>query len=60
LSAALSVRGKYISNWLMDFEYKKNKDGTYTITGWKGTFGGIPSTICVFPDDPRIILELEE
>lgn len=60
LSTALSIRGKYISDWLVDFEYKKNKDGTFTITKWKGTYAGSKSTICMFPDDPRIIIELEE
>lgn len=41
---------------LIDFEYTKNNDGTYTLTAWKGTLNGEPSTELVIPDDPRIIL----
>ena len=41
---------------LVDFEYIDNGDGTYTITGWKGTLNEQPSTEMVFPDDPSVIL----
>lgn len=41
---------------LVDFEYTDNGNGTYTITGWKGTYNGTASTICVIPDDYRVIL----
>ena len=41
---------------LIDFEYIKNDDGTFTLTGWKGTLNGAPSTELVIPDDSRIIL----
>jgi hypothetical protein len=41
---------------LIDFDYIKNNDGTATITGWKGTLNGEPSTELIIPDDERIIL----
>lgn len=41
---------------LIDFEYIDNGDGTYTITGWKETLNGEPSTEMVIPDNPLIIL----
>lgn len=43
-------------NVLIDFEYVENDDGTYTITGWKGTLNGQPSTEMVIPNSPLIIL----
>jgi hypothetical protein len=33
-----------VEDKLIDFEYSKNDNGTYTITGWKGTYGGKAST----------------
>lgn len=41
---------------LQDFEYIKNNDGTVTLTAWKGTLNGEPSTELVIPDNDRIIL----
>ena len=41
---------------LIDFEYVDNGDGTFTIIDWKDTLNGEPSTECVIPDDPNIIL----
>ena len=41
---------------LIDFEYIKNNDGTVTLTAWKGTLNGVPSTEIVIPDSNRIIL----
>ena len=41
---------------LQDFEYTNNKNGTYTLTGWKGTYTGVTSTECIIPDNPKIIL----
>jgi hypothetical protein len=35
---------------LIDFTYETNDDGTYTITGWKQTLNGEPSTEMVIPD----------
>lgn len=41
---------------LVDFEFITNEDGTYTITAWKQTLNGEPSTEMVFPDDPMVQL----
>ena len=41
---------------LIDFYYIENGDGTATLTEWKDTLNGVPSTECVVPDDSRIIL----
>lgn len=41
---------------LVDFNYTANDNGTYTITGWKGTTNGVPSTELILPDSNRIIL----
>ena len=41
---------------LDDFEYTTNDDGTYTLTGWKGTLNGETSTIIAIPDDSSIII----
>lgn len=41
---------------LVDFEYTKNEDGTYTITDWKGTYNGEDSTKLVIPAYSKIIL----
>lgn len=42
---------------LIDFEYIKNDDGTYTLTAWKETLNGEPSTECVVPDNSLLIIE---
>lgn len=39
-----------IDEVLKDFEYVVEDDGTYTLTGWKQTLNGQPSTECVIPD----------
>lgn len=41
---------------LIDFEYTENADGTVTLTSWKETLNGEPSTELVIPDNERIIL----
>lgn len=41
---------------LVDFEYADNDDGTYTITSWKGTCNGQPSTEMIIPNNSAIIL----
>ena len=41
---------------LVDFEYADNDDGTYTITSWKGTCNGQPSTEMIIPNHSAIIL----
>lgn len=43
-----------IARKLVDFTYDENEDGTYTITGWKGTYHGIESTECIVPDSNMI------
>lgn len=54
MALALPVDPFYDS--LIDFEYTKNSDGTVTLTAWKGTLNGEPSTELVIPDSNRIIL----
>lgn len=39
-----------IDEILMDFEYTTNDDGTYTLTAWRETLNGVPSTEMVIPD----------
>lgn len=39
---------------LIDFDYTANSDGTYTITGWKGTYKGQTSTKIVVPNSPKV------
>lgn len=41
---------------LIDFEYTANADGTYTITGWKQTLNGEPSTEMIVPNNSLIIV----
>lgn len=41
---------------LVDFEYTTNSDGTYTITGWKGTSNGKASTEIIIPNNGLIIM----
>lgn len=65
LATSLARRGEGAKDinklpFLVDFEYLENEDGTYTLTGWKGTYMGAPSTICSIPNDERIILIIGE
>lgn len=39
---------------LVDFKYTDNGDGTYTITGWKGTYNGEASTEIIIPNNGAI------
>lgn len=41
---------------LNDFEYTDNGNGTYTLTGWKGTLNGETSTKLVIPDSKAVVL----
>ena len=41
---------------LIDFNFIDNGNDTYTITEWKGTLNGIPSTELVIPNNTKIIL----
>ena len=47
------------SNLFIDFVYTDNGDGTYTITDWKGTLNGQPSTEIVVPDSRQIIVNTD-
>jgi hypothetical protein len=42
--------------WLVDFNYTDNSNGTYTITGWKGTLNGEPNTEMIIPNNTKIIV----
>lgn len=41
---------------LIDFEYTVNDNGTYTITAWRGTLNGEPSTEMVVPNSSLIYI----
>jgi hypothetical protein len=41
---------------LIDFDYTANDDGTYILTGWKGTYNGNSSTEMIIPENPLVIL----
>lgn len=44
------------TSMLIDFEYIDNGDGTYTLTEWKKTLNGVPSTVLQVPNSSKIIL----
>lgn len=44
---------------LIDFEYTVNEDRTYTITSWKGTLNGEPSTKMHIPNSELINITIE-
>lgn len=45
-----------LKSQLIDFEYIKDENDIYHITGWKGTYEGNPSTKCILPDSDRIMI----
>jgi hypothetical protein len=45
-----------VTSLLQDFTYESNSNGTYTLTGWKGTLNGVTSTQCVIPNSNLIIV----
>lgn len=55
-TTTVSVTVNTIESELVDFEYTKNEDGTYTLNAWKGTLNGVSSTEMVFPDSELIIM----
>ena len=55
-SIAITVTDFDPATRLIDFEYTDNGNGTYTITGWKGTKNGEASTEMVIPNNSKIIL----
>lgn len=55
-SASVELDVTLASEILVDFEYTDNGDGTYTLTGWKGTLNGEPSTEIIVPDYEFVVL----
>ena len=55
-TANVPITVKPFTDVLVDFEYTDNGDGTYTITGWKGTYNGEPSTEMIIPNYENIIV----
>lgn len=56
-NVAITVNSAFnAATTLKDFTYISNGDGTYTITGWKGTLNGVSSTEIVVPDSPYIVV----
>lgn len=47
------------SNLFIDFVYTDNGDGMYTITDWKGTLNGQPSTEVVVPNNRQIVVNTD-
>lgn len=41
---------------LIDFNYTDNGNGTYTITGWKGTYNGVTSSEMIVPNNAFVIV----
>lgn len=52
------ITTRTLENALADFEYTTNGDGTYTITGWKGTLNGQQSTEIIIPNSPLVVVEV--
>lgn len=59
LSTTIDVNVKpfVASEALVDFDYIDNGDGTYTLTGWRGTLNGVSSTSLIIPDNKSLIIE---
>jgi hypothetical protein len=55
-TVGITVSEFVITDILIDFDYTENADGTYTITGWKGTKNGVTSTEMFVPSNKKIIL----
>ena len=51
----LNIEVLFDETILQDFTYVNNGDGTYSLTGWKGTKNGVSSTEIVIPDSDAII-----
>lgn len=56
-TTSINLTIKPIEETLVDFDYTSNSDGTYTITGWKGTYNGETSTECIVPNSCLINIE---
>lgn len=44
-----------VYDMLIDFNYTYS-NGTFTLTGWKGTTNGVPSTEIIIPKSDKIML----
>ena len=55
-SVSIDVNVIPIQDALVDFTYITNIDGTYTITGWKGTYNGESSTKAIIPNSSKVIV----
>ena len=55
-TVAITVAAAFDTGILQDFTYETNSDGTYTLTGWKGTLNGVASTEVSIPDNASIIV----
>ena len=53
-SVTIDVNIISMEDLLIDFYYTVNDDGTYTITAWKETLNGVPSTEMVVPNNKLI------
>ena len=56
-NVGVTVVAAFDTNILKDFTYNTNSDGTYTLTGWKGTKDGVASTEIVIPDNNSVIVD---
>ena len=59
-TANIPITTRTLEDALVDFEYIDNNNGTYTITGWKGTHNGLESTEMIIPNSPLITINIEE
>ena len=56
VNVQINVKEFNVNLVLVDFNFTNNGNNTYTLTGWKGTLNGIPSTELVIPNNSKIIL----
>ena len=56
VTANVPITTRTLEEALADFNYTANSDGTYTITGWKGTYNGVASTEIIYPNSPLILV----
>lgn len=54
-TTSIDVNIMSVEESLIDFNYTTNNDGTYTITGWKGTLNGEPSSRMIVPNSSKVI-----
>ena len=56
-NVVITVKAAFDTSILKDFTYQTNADGTYTLTGWKGTLNGVASTEVLVPNNSAIIVD---